>query len=99
LMPSASVETLPGTSSCVKEKVVCAIAEAPPNARKTTKATIAKEILRAFIFFSFAVAIVAGCGNGKSKSTVNKKNLNARMGKSERHEKVLRSRAEEALPQ
>src|SRR5438445_11900981 len=79
-MPSASVETLPGTSSCVKVKVVCAVAEALPNARAT--ATIAKEILRAFMFLlSLQLSIVAGNGPDKFESNVNKKNLNARMGK------------------
>jgi len=44
-----------------------------PNAKTTTTATIAKEILRAFMFLlSLQSSIVAGCGNGKSKSKVNK---------------------------
>src|SRR6266404_6364797 len=82
-MPSASVETLPGTSSCVKVKVVCAMAEALPNARAT--ATIAKEILRAFMFLlSLQLSIVAGNAPGKFESNVNKKNLNAKNGKERR---------------
>jgi hypothetical protein len=78
-------------------KVVCAVARPLPNARAT--ATIAKEILRAFMVFSLQLPIVGALKHGRGEGTVNKKNLSARMGKrnvSQRiaHETTVRARLE-----